>query len=71
MAREYKLTEDQAVLVHTVVSSHCQALKNWTASAVERGEFDRAQGLVKELRHYETLFALTNVVAHKSIDDRK
>jgi hypothetical protein len=66
--RKYELTEAQATLVHTVVSSHCQALKNWMASAVEEGDTDRARRLVKELRQYEELFAKTNVEAHKFID---
>jgi hypothetical protein len=68
MARKYELTEAQAALVHQVVASHCQALKNWTASRVEHGKFDDAQELVKELRKYEQLFALTNVEAHRSLD---
>jgi hypothetical protein len=57
----FKLTFDQAVLVPQVVDSHMQALKNWTASAVENGNLERAQRLVKELREYERLYAAFNV----------
>ena len=66
--RKYELNEHQAELVHTLISTHCATLKNWTATAVENNDLTLAQKLVKELREYERLFALTNVEAHRFID---
>lgn len=63
----FQMTEAKAVLVHNVVSSHMAALKNWTASKVERGDLDGAQKLVAELREYEALFAAFNMPAKHDI----
>lgn len=57
----FKMSFDQAVLIHQVVDSHTQTLKNWIASAVESGDIERANHLVAELREYQTLFAAFNL----------
>lgn len=59
----YRLNRDQSAKVHQQISSHCEALKNWMASAVEAGEQDRAKELVRELRQYQDLFAMFNPIA--------
>lgn len=66
-AHTFTMTERQAELVHSVIASHTQALKNWTASAVERRDMGRAVELVKELREYEALFAAFNMQAKRDI----
>lgn len=63
----FTMAEATATLVHKLVDSHMHALKNWTASAVERGELERAQELVKELRQHEKLFAAFNMPAKREI----
>lgn len=63
----YQLTEREAALAFAQVASHTQALKNWMAAAVERGDFDKARELVIELREHEALYAKLNVSAHKLI----
>lgn len=63
----FNMSEAQARNVHKVISSHCQALKNWTASAVEDGKLEYAQKLVKELREYQALFAAFNMDAKHEI----
>jgi hypothetical protein len=62
------LNERDAELVHKLVASHCQALKNWIASAVEGGNAEYAKTLVHELRVHEHLFAKTNVETQRHID---
>lgn len=59
----YNMSQRQAELIFAQVASHIGALKNWTASAVERGELERAQTLVGELREYEKLYAAFNIEA--------
>lgn len=68
MVRKYELTEREAELAFKQVSDHCSALKNWMASAVERGDIDAAQELVKELREHQDLYAKLNVSSHRVID---
>lgn len=65
----YNMSERQAQLIHAQVASHMQALQNWTVSAVERGEWDRAKGLVEEYREYERLYAAFNVDAKRQTAD--
>lgn len=71
MAREYGLTERQAALAFQQIDSHCKALHNWIASAVEKGDMERATMLVKQLREHQELYAVLNVEAHKFIDGFK
>jgi hypothetical protein len=66
--RSYELTQREAELAFAQIASHSQALKNWMASAVERGDFDKARELVIQLREHEALYAKLNVSAHKLID---
>jgi len=68
MARTYQLTEVEAQMAFEQVSSHCQALKNWLVSAVERHDFEDAMVLATKLRQHEKLYAKLNVEAHKIID---
>lgn len=63
----FTMSEAQARNVHKVVSSHMQALKNWTAGRVESGDLEGAQKLVEELREYEALFAAFNMDAKHDI----
>lgn len=65
----FKMTEAHAERVHALVSSHMQAIKNWTASAVETGDFEYAQKLVRDLREHEKLFAAFNMTAKHTIAD--
>jgi hypothetical protein len=61
----FDMSENQANMIFKQVSSHIAALKNWTASAVERGDFVRAQSLVAECREYERLYAAFNIEAKR------
>ena len=63
----FRMTEAKAALVHKLVDEHCQALKNWIASAVEQGELVRAGNLVRELREYQELYAAFNMPAKHEI----
>lgn len=63
----FHMSAEQAGRVHQVVASHCEALKNWTATAVEGGKLEYAQELVTELRHYQRLFAAFNMSAKEFI----
>ena len=63
----FSMTEEKADMVHKLVSSHIQALQNWTASAVERGDLIGAQELVRQQRDHETLFAAFNMPAKHTI----
>lgn len=63
----FTMSEGKARLVHQVVDSHMQALKNWMASAVEAGDLERAQKLIAELREYEALYAAFNMTAKLEI----
>lgn len=65
----FTMTEAKAELVHAVVSDRCQSIKNWMAGAVESGDLEYAQRLVKQLRDYETLFAAFNMPAKHQIAD--
>lgn len=57
----FHMSEAQAELVHRVVDSHTQALKNWIVSAVESDQPGRAKNLVAELRQYQALYAAFNM----------
>ena len=50
------VTREQNKMVRKQIEGHCFALKNWIASAVEVGDFDRAKQLTKELRDHEAMF---------------
>lgn len=63
----FMMTERKAELVHKVVGSHMQALKNWACGAVESGDIEYAQKLVAELREYESLYAAFNMTAKREI----
>ena len=63
----FNMTENQAMMIHNLVASHCKALKNWIATAVERNENDRAKDMVTELREHEALFAAFNMPAKHEI----
>ncbi len=63
----FQMSEKQARNLHTVVDSHCQSLKNWTASRVEAGDLEGAKKLVEELREYQALFAAFNMDAKHDI----
>lgn len=67
MQHTFTMNEHKATLVFNVVKSHIAALKNWTASAVETGDIEKAQGLVNDLREYEKLFAAFNIHAKHEI----
>jgi len=67
MARTYVLTEAEAQMAFTQVSAHCEALKNWIATAVEGGRTDYAKELVTELRQYQSLYAKLNTKVHDHI----
>lgn len=58
---QFTMSDAQANNVHKLVASHCSALKNWIASAVESGDTERAKRMVDELRQHEALFAAFNV----------
>lgn len=64
---KFIMTETKAEAIHALIASHNIALKNWIASAVERGELERAQELVAELRSHELLFAAFNMQAKRDI----
>lgn len=66
--REYVLTPAEARLAFAQVAHHCASLKNWIASAVERGDLPAAQKMVAELRTHQQLYAKLNVEAHELID---
>lgn len=51
---------DQAEECIRLLRNENTARKNWIASAVEVGDFDRAKKLVEELRVNERLFADVN-----------
>ena len=59
----FRMTEDQAILIHDTMRDTIAAHKNWIASAVESGDLERAQRLVRELRKREALAASFNVRA--------
>lgn len=63
----FTMTEDQATRVFALVESHTHALKNWIASRVEDGDFDRAKELVRELRQHQDLFRAFNMQAKNDI----
>jgi len=69
--RKYKLTTEEARKVHRLVNSHCNALHNWIASAIERGDIGSARDMVEELREFEKLYAKTNVHTHEMLDKMK
>lgn len=63
----FTMSEEQARRLHLIVSSECSALKNHTASAVERGDLSTAQQHVSELRALQALYAATNIDAKYTI----
>jgi hypothetical protein len=50
------ISREQNKMVRKQLEDHTFAIKNWIASAVEAGEFERAKELVKELRAYQEMF---------------
>lgn len=62
---QYVLTEAEALLAFAQVRDHCEALKNWIASAVEQMDTAKAVNLVRELRDHQRLFARLNVPVHR------
>jgi hypothetical protein len=67
-SRTYTLTAEEALLLFSLVRNHNMTLKNWTASAVEDDDFERAKTLTKELRQYERLYSKLNVEVHQDLD---
>ena len=63
--RTYTLSRDNALIVHQIVRSDIAAHKNWICGAVERGEVEAAQALVKHMRKLETIASSLNVEAHE------
>lgn len=63
----FKINEGQAEMIFKQIEAHCHALKNHIATAVQSGEFDRAQELVTELRQHEALFACFNMEGKRSV----
>lgn len=63
----FTMPEAQAQRIHQLTKSQIGAVKNWMASAVERGDLARAQELVIELRCLEELFARFNIDAKYDI----
>jgi hypothetical protein len=57
---EFKFHPDDTDRLFKLVEDDCAAHKNWIASAVEAGDFERAQRLVKALRNVQNLFATLN-----------
>ena len=57
------LFEHQVERIHRMAKSDIATLHNHIASHVERGEHEKAQELVKELRELQNIFAQTNVDA--------
>jgi hypothetical protein len=62
----FKMDEAQANLIHKLAAGEAGALKNFIASAVECGDFERAQGLVCELRAVQSVFAQFNMGAKRT-----
>lgn len=54
--KQLSVTRRQNRLVRQQLQSHCAALKNWLASAVEQGDIVKAKDLVEELREYEAMY---------------
>lgn len=50
------ITKDQNKKVRSLLESHCAALKNWMASAVESDDLPRAKGLLADLRAHEKMY---------------
>lgn len=67
----FTIPESQVAAIHRLAASHCEALKNWMASAVEAGDLPRAQSLAKELRQHQAIFAATNLSAKYAIAETK
>lgn len=63
----FTMSETQARRVHDLASSHIQALKNWTASAVESGNLAKAQELVADMRAFQAIFAAFNITAKHDV----
>lgn len=63
----FVMTERKAELIHKIVDSHSQALKNWIVGHVENGDLVSAQELAHELREYHSLFAAFNMQAKREI----
>jgi hypothetical protein len=57
----FKMSEADAEMIFTLVDQHLFALRNWTATAVENGEFERAQVLVKDMRQYQEIYKAFNM----------
>lgn len=49
------ISREQNKMVRELVRGSCSAHKNWIASAVESGNIEYANKLVKDLRAYEEL----------------
>jgi|KBSSwiStaDraftv2_1062776.scaffolds.fasta_scaffold3057117_1 hypothetical protein len=54
------LNNSEAAMLFGQVKSHCSALKNWIATAVENDDIGRARELIKELREYQSLYSKLN-----------
>jgi hypothetical protein len=55
-----KLNNSEATMLLGQVKSHCIALNNWIATAVESDDIGRAKELIKELREYQALYSKLN-----------
>lgn len=56
----FSLGHDEADRIFALIESHTASLKNWIASAIEAGNVEYAQKLVKELRQHQELYATFN-----------
>jgi Na+/phosphate symporter len=67
----FKMSETHAEMIFKLVDQHTSALRNWTASAVEDGDFERAQALVKDLRRHQDIYRAFNMSAVREIAARR
>jgi hypothetical protein len=67
----FTMPEHQAERIHKMADERAQTMKNHICSAVERGDFERAQSLIKDLNEYRALFATFNIAAKYTIAGEK
>lgn len=50
------VSEHQNAILRQLIEERAGSYKNWIVSAVEAGDFEKAQSLTKELRDLQALF---------------
>jgi hypothetical protein len=65
----FKMTEAQAEMLFELVISQLTSLKNWTVSAVEEGNFERAQKLAADVRKHQDLFRGFNIRSMREVSE--